>query len=111
MTEEVSGEVGGAFEEGKEPMKGEIPEFRRTRGKDRFIDTHEPIVVPSKEREISESGFCVADNAPHLNRSGLRGEGRLAEIVKNRTTERTKNGESRHHAGDASSLMRSAERY
>ncbi len=86
-------------------MKGEIPEFRRTRGKDRFIDADEAIVVPSKEGEVSESGFRVTDYAPNLKCAWLRGQGRLAEIVKDWATERTKNGKSRHQRGDARSLM------
>lgn len=101
----MSREVGGTPKEGKEPMKGKISELRGTCGKDRFIDADEPIVVPSKEGEVSESGFRVTDDAPNLECAWLRGQGRLAEIVKDRAAERTEDGESCHQRGDARSLM------
>jgi hypothetical protein len=47
-------------------VKGEGSQLPVARWKDPFIDADESIVVPSKEREVSESSFCVADDASNL---------------------------------------------
>jgi hypothetical protein len=91
-------------------MKGEVSALRGTCGKDRFINADEPIVVPSKEGEVSKWGFRVTDDAPNLKCAWLRGQGRLAEIVKDWATEGTKDWKSRHQRGDARSLMWCSER-
>jgi hypothetical protein len=82
----------GSFEEGKEPVKGKIPELSRASWKDRLIDADEPVVVPPEERQVSKSSFRVADDTPNLKRAGVSGQGWFAEIVKDRATIRTKKG-------------------
>ena len=88
--------MGGSFQEGKKPVKGKIPELSLTSWKDRLIDADEPVVVPPEERQVSKSSFRVADEASDLERAGVRGQGWFAEIVKDRATVGTKNGESHH---------------
>ena len=102
--------MGGSLEEGKEPVKGIIPQLCRARWKDRLIDADEPVVIPSKEGEIPESGFRMSDEASDLERAWLRRQGGCAEIVKDRATVPTENGKSGHQPGDTRSLMWCAER-
>lgn len=102
--------MGCSFEEGKEPVKGVIAQLCRARWKDRLVDKDEPVVIPSKEGEISESRFRMSDEASDLEHAWVRRQRWRAEIVKNRAAIRTQHGKSRHQPGDARSLMRCAER-